>query len=498
MLRWAGPERSGIAIVFSACAAMVGYAGLRGVGIPGIAAVLALLILGLPAAAWLASRLPAELDGIRRTKVSLALAWSLVALYALIQTGRLTTFMVDPASTRNSMDPGDPWLVHHCCLTAYTEGARFASEGQPNVYSEELYANRRVDSFNVDLYHYPPTFLLLPMAIHALADDGFRAERAVWFSAGGLTLMLAMGLIAFRVEREGRLRMIGMAPLIWCSMPVLVGLQMSNVQILVFATAALSLVLFASRTPAGAVALAATMVAKIFPGMIFLYLISRRKWREVMWTIVAGIGLTLLAWIIVGPASFRSFFEYQLPRLSTGEAFARPFARDFAIAKNMSPFGIPLKLAALGVPGMTMGVGRIVSMLYLACIIGLAVWAGRRQPRSGTEAASVWLALVSLGTLASPFAPGNYVLVSLVWLVCMDREHFRPLFAIIVWLLVAVSFLISREAPVLVQVLVNLPPQALALGGPAWVLWKAGAAREEVGAAAEVSPLTLGRTPGKG
>jgi hypothetical protein len=268
---------------------------------------------------------------------------------------------------------------------------------------------------------------------------------------------------------------------------------MSNVQVLVFATAVLSLALFSARAPAGAMALAATMVAKIFPGMLFIYLLSRRKWREVAWTIVAGIVLTVLALIVVGPASFQSFFEYQLPRLSSGEAFARPFARGFAVARNMSPFGIPLKLAALGVPGMTMGVGRIVSMMYLVCILGLAVWAGRRQPRSGTEAASVWLALVSLGTLASPFAPGNYVLVSLVWLVCMDRERFSPLFAVIVWLLVTSTFLVSREAPILIQVLANVPAQALALGVPAWVLWKVGAVREEEGTQAEVSPLALGR-----
>ncbi|MBK7259642.1 MAG: DUF2029 domain-containing protein [Ignavibacteriae bacterium] len=493
MLRWAGLERSVIALVVSACAGMLGYAGLRGVGMSAVVAVTAVLVIGLPAACWLALRLPAELDGMRRTKIPLALIWSLVALYALVQTGCLTTFMVDPDSSQNSMDPGDPWLVHHCCLTAYTEGARFASEGRPNVYSEELYANRRVDSFSVDLYHYPPTFLLLPMAVHVVADEGFRAERAVWFSASGLTLMLAMGLIAFRVERKGRLRLIGMAPLIWCSMPVLVGLQMSNVQILVFATAALSLVLFSGRTPAGAVALAATMVAKIFPGMIFIYLISRRKWREVVWTLGAGIAMTILAWIVVGPASFESFFSYQLPRLSSGEAFARPFAREFAVARNMAPFGIPLKLAALGVPGMTLGVGRIVSMIYLACIIGLAVWAGRRQPRSGTEAASVWLALVSLGTLASPFAPGQYVLVSLVWLVCLDHERFRPLFAVIVWLLVSAPFLVSREAPVLIQVLTSLPSQVLALGVPAWVLWKSGSAREGEVMQAEVSPLALRR-----
>jgi hypothetical protein len=275
-------------------------------------------------------------------------------------------------------------------------------------------------------------------------------------------------------------------------MPVLVGLQMSNVQILVSATSALALVLFSSRTPAGALALATSMVAKIFPGMLFVYLIARRRWREVVWTTAAGIALTVLAYLVVGPASFQAFFEHHLPRLSSGEAFARPFSREFAVARNMSPFGIPLKLGAMGIAGMTMGVGRVVSMVYLAGIVGLAIWAGRRRPRSGTEAASIWLSLVSLGTLASPFAPANYVLVTLVWLVCMNRELFRPRTAVIVWLLVSLPFLVPRDVPFLFQAAAYFPAQALALGVPVVVLWNAGIERGGEVAQEGKSILTLG------
>ncbi len=492
MDRWPGPERFTIAFVIGACAGMAGYVGLRGVGIPAVAAVPAVAVIVVLGTFRLASRLPATLDGIRRKQLSLCVAWLLIALLALVQTARLSAFMLDPALHQHSIFPDDPWLVSHCCLTAYTESARLAAEGEPNVYKEEHYAGRKLNSFTVDLYQYPPTFLLLPMAMRAIAGGEFLGLRSIWFSASALTLMLAIGLIAFRLEPAGRLRVIGMAPLIWCSMPVLVGLQMSNVQILVYATTALALLLFSSRTPAGALALAASMVAKIFPGMLFIYLIARRKWREVAWTTAAGIALTVLAFLVVGPASFQSFFEYHLPHLSSGEAFARPLSREFAVARNMSPFGIPLKLGALGIPGMTMGVGRVVSMVYLAGIVGLAVWAGRRLPRSGTEAASVWLSLVSLGTLASPFAPANYVLVSLVWLVCMNRELFRPAAAVIVWLLVSLPFLVSRDAPFLFQAAAYFPAQALALGVPVVILWKAGVERAGAEVPGEKSVLALG------
>jgi hypothetical protein len=487
-----GPERLTIAALIGACAALAGAVGLWGAGLPPVAVVPIVTGLGVAGTFLLASRLPPALDGLLRKRRLLSAAWFLVALIALIQTARLSAFMVDPAAHRHSILPGDPWLVRHCCLTAYTEGARLVSEGEQNVYSEELYAGRSVDSFTVDLYHYPPTFLLLPIAMRAIAGGEFLAVRAVWFSASALTLMLAIGWIAFRLEPAGRLRVIGTAPLIWSSMPVLVGLQMSNVQILVFATSTLALVLFSLRAPAGALALAASMVAKIFPGMLFIYLVARRRWRVVAWTTTAGVVLTLLAFLVAGPASFRAFFEYQLPRLSSGEAFATPFSREFAVARNMAPFGIPLKLGALGVPGMTMGVGRVVSMAYLAGIVALAIRAGRRRPRSGTEAAAVWLSLVSLGTLASPFAPGNYVLVGLVWLVCMNRELFRPASAVIVWLLVSLPFLVSREAPFVLQAAAFFPAQILAIGVPGVILWKAGSNRAEDPVAAEQSALALG------
>jgi hypothetical protein len=140
----------------------------------------------------------------------------------------------------------------------------------------------------------------------------------------------------------------------------------------------------------------------------------------------------------------------------------------------MAPFGIPLKLGWLGVPGMTLEIGRIVSSIYLLVVVVLAIWSGRQQPRSNTEAVSVWISLISLGTLVSPFAPASYVLVSLILLVCLNRELFPPLAAIIIWLIICVPFLISREAPFLIQALCYLPAQLLAVGVPGFVLWHAG------------------------
>jgi len=257
---------------------------------------------------------------------------------------------------------------------------------------------------------------------------------------------------------------------------------MSNVQIMVVAISAIALATFLRRPAVGGMLLAMSTVAKIFPGILFVYLLARRKWSEAVWTAGFAVLLTIVALLVVGPTPFQAFIEYELPRLSSGEAFSRPFSMAFAVARNMSPFGIPLKLGWLGIPGITLEVGRIVSMIYLVGVVGLAIWSGRRQPRSNTEAVSVWLSLLSLGTLASPFAPANYVLTSLVWLVCINRELFKPVVAVVIWFLISAPFLISREAPFLLQAICYFPAQSLAIGVPVVILWSAGMERshEEV------------------
>jgi hypothetical protein len=478
-----GIERFAVAVVVSGGAGLVTYVGLRGLGIPSLLATLVVALLSAAVVLWLSRRLPVALDGMRKRSPLLSAAWLLLGCIALIQTARLSAFMLDPTQPQHSLFPGDQWMVEHCCLTAYSESARLAGEGEKNIYNVDIYRGidptrpRKLESFNVDPYHYPPTFLLLPLGVRAVVGGNFESIRALWFGMSALALMLAIGLIAYRLEPEGRLRAIGMAPLIWCSMPVLSGLQMSNVQILVVAISAIALATFPRWAIVGGMLLAMSVVAKIFPGILFVYLLARRKWKVAALTAGSAVFLTIVALIVVGPAPFQSFIEYELPRLSSGEAFSRPFSRVFAVARNMSPFGIPLKLGWLGIPGMTLEVGRVVSMIYLLGVVGLAIWSGRRQPRSSTEAISVWLSLLSLGTLASPFAPANYVLVSLVWLVCINHELFRPVAAVVIWLLISAPFLISREAPFLLQAICFFPAQALAIGVPVVILWSAGMER---------------------
>jgi hypothetical protein len=472
-------ERVAVATVVSGTAAMLGYVGLRACGLPWGAALIVALLLGAAGGWYLAQRLPVLLDGQRLRRPLACAIWVVLALLALGQTARTSAFMIDPTRTQQALMPWDRWLTEHSCLTAYTEAVRLNAAGAPNVYDPKLYSDRtrRISGFRVDLYHYPPPFLLVPLAVQAVVGSEYAAIRGAWFALSGLMFMLAFGLVARRLDGNGLQRAIFVAPALWLSIPVQQGLQMSNVQILVLSVAIIAMLVMARRPALGGALLALTIVSKLFPGVLVLYLAAQRRWRALAWTAGFAFAFCALALPVLGSQSFHAFVGFELPRLSSGEAFASPFAREFAVARNMSPFGIAIKVAKLGVPALGTGlaVGRGISLAFGLVLASLAIWAGRtrRTPSSGDDSLVV-LALLALASLASPFAPGNYVLVPLVWLVLMHPRLGRPGSAVPLWLLISLPFFVPREVAFAPQMWAFLPAQVLALAVPAAILWQAG------------------------
>src|SRR5688500_7712630 len=127
-------ERVVVAAVFTTVGALVAAVGLRGLGAPWWAAGIAVVLLAAVVGAWLVRRLPAALDGRRRRRPVACALWAVLALLAVAQTARLSTFMADPGRPQHSLQPWHQWQVQHCCLTAYTEATRFARAGQANIY----------------------------------------------------------------------------------------------------------------------------------------------------------------------------------------------------------------------------------------------------------------------------------------------------------------------------------------------------------------------------
>jgi hypothetical protein len=381
---------------------------------------------------------------------ALQIVSAIAAVLAVVMLGRLALFMIDPSRVGDSFCPSSPWEVGHSCLTAYHVAA--GAVGETNVYDSSLYTlpeddptqprrkARMLGAFRVDVYEYPPQFLLLPGAIRLLAPE-FLDERMVWFGLNGGSLLLAIVIVASRLGQVRGTRALLLSSLVWAAVPTLSALQKGNVQVLVIAMSMLAMVLFERRRwAAGAALLAFATVSKLYPGLLIVYLLVRREWRAVFWTAGFGLALSLATLLVFGWAPYASFLEH-LPGLLSGEAFPA-FRNPAAVAINLSIPGLVFKLKLFGVPGMSFGAAKIVGWVYtLLALAAIVVLGSRATPER--EAPLVWLAILILATLRSPFLPQAYGSVPPIWLLTLVAASFVPnarvvLGALLAWLALSI------------------------------------------------------------
>jgi hypothetical protein len=403
-------------------AALLSAAGLAAVPAFVIAGVLAVTV-----AVWLARRLPRRLDELARAHRVAAVVWTVLAVAGAANLARMSYFMIDADATRASAIPGDDFYEHHNCLTAYYRAAVVDRAGAANVYEPTLYFGRDEDPpsvgmigpFNVDPYEYPPPFLAAVRGALAVSND-FMTWRAAWFGLEVLLLIAALVALAAWIGGNEGLYALLLAPSVLFCAPVLLTLQVGNFQLAAIAIAVLALVAIErGRNVLGGSLLATITVFKVFPGLLLVYLLARRRWRASLTMVVASIALLALSVVVVGFDPFRTFVTFQLPRMSNGAAF--PWLQDFvpAIAQNHSIFGIVVKLRAAGVPGMTFGVASKVAWVYSIVAVAIAWVLGRSTERDRGAEALVWLGLLQLATLRSPFAPDVYAVIAPLWIIAL-------------------------------------------------------------------------------
>jgi hypothetical protein len=397
----------------------------------GVAA-LALPLVAVPVA-WgahrLAARLPASIDGLRRRRPLLVAGWALLALVAVVQTGRLATHVTDPSSEW-FLTTTNPFWADHECLNAYVYAGELSARGEPNVYDAAHYPaldaeaapETSMEGMVVeDPFQYPPQFLLLPRLAVALTGD-YGTIRAVWFAfQATLFAAVAFALAAWIGGATGR-RLAWLFPAALSAFPALHALQYGQFHLAAVALAVAALLAFERRRPAlGGTLLAVAVLAKIFPGVLLVPLVVRRRWRDLAWTGGAAVAITLVALAVVGTAPFAAFLDYQVPRLGSSLAFgfdlAWPEIHALLVADNQGVRGVVLKLGAMGVPGMGESAARAVSLAFGLVVIGLAALFGHRARRIGRWGrAAGWLALLGLASLASGGAWGDYVPLVATWL----------------------------------------------------------------------------------
>lgn len=357
----------------------------------------------------------------RRFKIFSALA----TLVALIQLARLAVFTVDPSRVEYSFLPASKWEVQHSCLSAYFIASEAASS-QVNIYDNLLYSMpdddpsaprkpRMLGPFNIDVYEYPPQFLLLPRALATLTPD-FMDFRMVWFALNGGVLLLAFVVVARFLGPADGTRALLLSPLVWV-LATINTLQKGNAQAIIIAASMLAMVLFHRRRwAAGGLLLAFATVSKLFPGLLIIYLLAQRQWRAVAWTTAFAVAFTVLTFLTLGWGPYAAFLDH-LPGLVSGEAFPA-FRRPAAMAINCSIPGLVFKLQLFGVPGISFGVAKIVGWLYTLVAVAVTILAGLR-PLRDREKPLVWMAVLILATLRSPFLPQIYAVLPPLWLLTL-------------------------------------------------------------------------------
>jgi len=345
---------------------------------------------------------------------------------ALVLLARLAVFMVDPSQVGYSSIPNSTWEAQHSCLSAYYVSA-VAASSTPNIYDDSLFTMpdddpnqprkaRSLGPFKIDVFEYPPPFLLLPRALRLITPD-FTRLRMLWFGLSGAVILLALLVVARFMGPAAGTRALLLSPLVWMSLPMLSVLQKGNVQGMVIAAAMLAMVLFEQRRRAtGGAVLAFVTLSKLYPGLLILYLLVRRQWRALAWTASFALAFVALSVLDIGWRPYAAFFD-RLPALLGGEAFPA-FRNPLATAINFSIPGLAFKAKLLGVPGMGFGAAKILGWVYTLVAVAATIHAGRRATGSDVKPL-VWLAILILATLRSPFLPQGYAAVPSLWILTL-------------------------------------------------------------------------------
>lgn len=399
--------------------------------LPVVAGVAIGLVVAVVAARLFERRPPVTLDPHAATP-ALRVAGCVAAGLAAVALLRLAVFTVDPARVDFSAVPNSDWEVRHSCLTAYAVAARVASTGA-NVYDDALYSlpdesptaprrPRTLGPFNVDVYEYPPPFLLLPRALSWSAGEGLPSEaefdrlRLLWFALDLGVIVVALVAVAAALPAPQATRAILLAPLVLLALPTQSFLQKGNVQGMILAGSMIAMVLFdRGGTAAGGTLLAFATASKLYPGLLGIFLVARRRWREVFVTAAFGGAFAAAALLIFGRAPWDAFLEH-FPRLMSGESFPA-FRNPKAVAINFSIPGIVFKLGLFGLDA-SFGAARLVGTIYMLMAVAVVVMVARRA-LAPEEKPLVWLAILILATLRSPFLPQAYAPFPALWLLTL-------------------------------------------------------------------------------
>jgi hypothetical protein len=471
----AGTLRTLIALSL-ACAFGI-FAFAAAMGLIGFRLAAVIVALGIAAfVAWFFWRRPIIPLDEGAAPRALKVISGLATIAALFQLARVCIFIINPAqvSYANGPSRGLGLTTSHSCLSAYYVAARSAA-AVPNVYADELYSfpsesptaqrkPRRIESFNIDVYEYPPPFLLLPRTLAILAPD-FLRFRMIWFALNGAVILIGLLTVVRMLGPVAGTRALLLSPLVLASDLVIGTLQVGNLQAMIFFLAMIAMVLLAQRRyAAGGALLAFVTVSKLFPGLLLVYLLVRRKWRALAWTSGLIAALVVISLLDTGWTPYKAFLDH-LPRLLGGESFPA-FRNPGAFAKNYSVPGMAFKLQLFGVTGASFAAMKIVGWIYTLVVLAITVIVARRTLNREDEPL-VWLGILIVASLRSPFLPA-YAVIPVLWLLTLLAATVAPTVrmlcgTLLAWVILNIAIPQQGPDPRLSSVILLLPQAVIVI-----------------------------------
>jgi hypothetical protein len=140
------------------------------------------------------------------------------------------------------------------------------------------------------------------------------------------------------------------------------------------------------------------------------------------------VALTLM---VFGRKPFDDFLSYQIPAIASGAAFSFNDKPQW-IPTNYGVYALVAKVRLLGFGGMGHETGTVVASAYGAVLMVLVVVLliriairERNTGRSILESPLVWLSLLNLAALRSPYVGDGYAQVGTLWLVALVASQHR-------------------------------------------------------------------------
>ena len=241
----------------------VGMAGLTAVGSavaigllhhPALIPALALVPAGLLSSTMgvvVVRRLPSNLDSMPSRHARLTTVWVLLTVVAVVQIGRLSTYMSNPDSDW-FLSTRHPFYAKHECASAYVYGAELTERRESNVYDAVHYPGLNPEATPhtsmagmspEDPFQYAPQFLLWPrLAIEATRD--YDSLRTLWFAANVTLCFAAVLMLGVWIGGSAGLAAGLLSPLVLASFPVLHNFQYGQFHFAAIALTVLSLLAF--------------------------------------------------------------------------------------------------------------------------------------------------------------------------------------------------------------------------------------------------------------